>query len=255
MKHILIILISTNFLISQNNLFIKINKAIKEDDLHLIYKNFKDKYVFNVFERDFAGKTNLVFNVINDKQINDRHIIKTELVEINEKSEKKLMKINFYTETIKDFDYIYSISYDGQIDKKTDSILAINFLNKNIDLPYRENQTEKNSKLDSLGHTIIEAFKKDKNSFLNKYFLPKNCDNSVGDNWAARDYDGKKELNNVEFNFSNFDKNINAGTITLTLYFDNNNYSEQDILYFKFIKNTFQYFYTSQNFNLIKFLE
>lgn len=60
----------------------------------MVYKNFKDKYIFNVFERDFSGKTNLIFNVVNVKQINDRNLIKTELVEINGNSENKLIKIN-----------------------------------------------------------------------------------------------------------------------------------------------------------------
>lgn len=84
----------------------------------MVYKNFKDKYIFNVFERDFSGKTNLIFNVVNVKQINDRNLIKTELVEINGNSENKLIKINFYTETIKDFEYIHTITYLSQFDKK-----------------------------------------------------------------------------------------------------------------------------------------
>lgn len=109
--------------------------------------------------------------------------------------------------------------------------------------------------MDSLGNKIVDLFKKDKAKFLNQYFAPKNCDNSIGDNWAARNQNGKKELNNIEFNISYFDKKINATTITLALYFDNNNYSEQDILYFKYINNSFQYFHTLQNFILIKFLE
>jgi hypothetical protein len=255
MKYILILLIFTSNVIAQNNLVIKINKAIKEDDLHLIYKNFKDKYIFNLFEKQFAGQTNLKLTIINDKQRNSRHVVTTKLIGTSGNRQNDSIEIKFYTETIQDYDYIYIVTFDDKKDKTTDSILSTNFLLNKIDLPYNENQDQKYRALDSLGLTLEELFKNDKSAFLNKYFLPDNCDNSVGDSWASMNIDAQKELNKVELVSSSFDKKINAGTITLMLYFDNNNYQEKDILYFKYNKKSFHYYYTSQNFRLIKLLE
>lgn len=250
----LIFLLIIKISFGQKSIISKLNTAIKEQDIHLVYKNFSDKYVFSTIERRFGSKPSLYFKVISEKRNNNRYIILTELIDIKDTT-KIINVVNFYCELIDSINYINAIIFNSEINSKQESLISENYLSKNINLPYIQKQGEKYPKLDSLGRDLVTLFQKNKAMFLKKYFSPENCDNSIGDTWAARDFDRKKELVKVEYNESYFDEKIKAATISLNLYFEETNIYETDILYFKVANNGFNYFFTSQNFDFLLFLE
>ncbi len=251
MKKIIFFLILTQNVFSQDSLFPKINQALKQGDLNPVSIKFNSKSVFNDFSKHYSGLKNISIEPIKIVKQSKSRRVRQVGVFVNESGKKtKVDEFLFYNEIKQNIEFI---NYTTE-NSKDYALYISNYIQGKIDLPYFTSESKTLDELDSLGRAIEKLFKKDKMEFMEKYFKPENCANNIGDSWAARDFEKKVELMEVQYYQNYFDAKINAGFIVLSLVFENSPIGEMDILHFVKTGQKFQYTYSSQTFELSKIL-